>query len=119
MIVLSNAFSLNMLENSELLLKVSEVSLPMVKALLQSQEWSSAVGHQSTADVLTALLGTSVPSNRVSVKLTKGDTLIAFQLLTRLEEGRVLTAEEIKALPYKFYLVELLPPETMEALYHW
>jgi len=107
MLYVGNAFSLGMLQDSEVTLKVTEVSLATVKELLQSSDWQSAIGHQGTSEILTSLLDTEVPMNRVALKLVKGDTLIVFQLLTRLEEGRVLSKEEIEKLPYKFFLVEI------------
>jgi hypothetical protein len=67
----------------------------------------SAVGHKSTADLLTKLLGFEVAYNRVQVRLEKNDVALVFQLLTRLEEGRVLTEEELKNISYKLYLVEV------------
>ena len=108
MLYVSNAFSLGMLQFSEVTLKVTEVSVQSVKELLQSQTFTSAVGHQGTADIVTSLLNVAVPMNRVSIKLQKGDTLVVFQLLTRVEEGRVLSKEELEKLPFKFFLVEVL-----------
>jgi len=108
MLYVGNAFSLGMLQGSEVTLRVTEVSVQMVKSLLQAQDFQSAVGHQGTADIVTSLLDIAVPMNRVSLKLEKGDTLVVFQLLTRLEEGRVLTKEEVEKLPFKFFLVEVL-----------
>jgi len=107
MLHLSNAFSLGMLQDSETTLKVAEVDTAIVKNLLVSQPWQSAVGHQGTADILSSLLGVTVPMNRVTLKLGKGDILVVFQLLTRLEEGKVLTSEELEKLPFKFFLVEV------------
>jgi len=108
MLYVSNAFSLGMLQGSQVELKVSEVDTTTVKSLLQAQSFTSAVGHQGTSEILTSLLDTEVPMNRVALKLAKGDTLIVFQLLTRLEEGRVLSKEEVEKLPYKFFLVEIV-----------
>jgi len=108
MLYVSNAFSLSMLQNSSETLKVAEVDTAIVKNLLVSQPWQSAVGHQGTVDILKILLDIDVPMNRVAIKLQKGDALIVFQLLTRLEEGKVLSKEEIEKLPFKFFLVEVL-----------
>jgi len=107
MIYLGNAFSLNMLNAPEVQLKVSEISLQEAKNIL-SGGFISAVGHQATADILSKLLDIPVLFNRVEVKLQKGDVLIVFQLLKRLEEGKVLTEEEIKNLPYKIMKVEVM-----------
>jgi len=107
MIYLTNSFSLGMIQDSEITLKVSELGIETVKNLLKGQ-FTSAVGHTSTAEVLKSLLDIEVPSNRVSIKLVKNDTLIVFQLLVRIEEGKILSREEILKLPFKFYLVEVL-----------
>ncbi len=109
----ANAFSLGMLQASPqpLTLRVRVLSLEEVRSLLK-EGYVSAVGHQATAEILTLLLGTSVPSNRVSITLSQGDRVIVFQLRTRLEEGRVLSKEEVEALHRQgltsFYLVEVL-----------
>jgi len=108
MLHISNAFSLGMLQGSEVTLKVTEVGTETVKTLLKSQDFQNSIGHQGTADILTSLLDVNVPMNRASIKLQKGDALIVFQLLTRLEEGKVLSKEEIEKLPFKFFLVEVL-----------
>lgn len=106
MVIVGNAFSLGMLAASPVNLRVTEVTIEEVKALIQ-EGFDSAVGHESTARILSALLGVEVPFNRKAVSLSKGDRLVVFQLLTRLEEGKVLTEEEVRALPYRFYLVEI------------
>lgn len=68
--------------------------------------FTSAIGHQGTAEVLSAVLGISVPMNRVAIKMAKGDKAVVFRVLTRLEEGKVLTAEELKTIPYELGLLE-------------
>jgi hypothetical protein len=104
---LSNAFSLSMLNLPEANLVVKEIPAEEVKRDLKDG-FTSAVGHQSTAEILSTLLEISVATNRVSISLKKGDVLYVFQLLTRLQEGQVLSADEIKNLPYKFFRVEIL-----------
>jgi hypothetical protein len=95
----------------ELTLRVRNLSLEEVKDLLK-EGYTSAVGHQATAEVLTLLTGTPIPVNRIAVSLSLGDRLIVFQLRVRLEEGRILTAEEVQALHEQgltsFYLVEVV-----------
>jgi hypothetical protein len=71
------------------------VSLDEVKSLLSSG-FMSAIGHPSTASALSRILGIEVPTNRVSIQLQPGDTLVVFQLaLGRLPIGKELTEEEI------------------------
>jgi hypothetical protein len=98
-IYLSNAFSLNMLNlnpdvPTPVRLFVRPIDLQRVKSLLELG-FESAVGHQSTAEILTNLLGIEVPANRTAIKLRSGDTLFVFQLSIRLAEGQVLSKEEV------------------------
>lgn len=54
----------------------------------------SAVGHQDTAALFTALLGTPVPCQRVSVSLKKGSPALLGQLSgPRLPEGTTTLPE--------------------------
>lgn len=71
----------------------------------ESQSLESAVGHASTAAALTDLLGVPVPANRIDYAQEVGDQALVFKLRVRLEEGRVLSREEIEALPYEFGLL--------------
>jgi hypothetical protein len=98
-IYLSNAFSLNMLNLKPEIpvpvrLFVRPITLERVKSLLELG-FESVVGHQSTAEILSNLLGIEVPVNRVAIKLQSGDILIVFQLSVRLAEGQVLSKEEV------------------------
>ena len=104
---IANAFSLGMLTSKTTYLMVKEVDIETVKAML-TQPFISAVGHESTARVLTKLLDVEIPFSRVPIKLQQRDKLVVFQLLTRLEEGRVLSEEELKQLQYKFFVVEVV-----------
>jgi hypothetical protein len=104
---IANAFSLGMLPG-EVYLRVKEIDAQTTSEILKSQQFISAVGHESTAKLLTALLGVEIPYNRIQVRLQKGDRLLVFQLLTRLEEGRVLDEDELRRLPHKFYIVEVV-----------
>jgi hypothetical protein len=115
-IYLSNAFSLNMLNlNPDVSvparLFVRPIDLQRVKSLLELG-FESAVGHQSTAEILSTLLGIEVPTNRTAIKLQSGDTLIVFQLGVRLQEGQVLDKEEVLDLYNKgqasFVMVEVV-----------
>jgi Domain of unknown function (DUF1874). len=106
-IYLANAFSLSMLPFKSATIKVKEVSVEEVKQLL-TKHYVSAVGHESTAQLLSQLLSINVPVNRTAITLKPRDVLIVFQLLTRLPEGKVLSIEEIQKLPFKFYVVEVV-----------
>jgi len=73
---------------------VRPTDLKTVKLFLELG-FESAVGHQSTAEILSTLLGIEVPVNRTAIKLQSGDILIVFQLNIRLAEGQVLSKEEV------------------------
>jgi hypothetical protein len=71
----------------------------------------SAIGHQTTAQVLSKLLGFEVPAQRISVEFDKGDVAIAFALDFRLPEGKVLSDEELKRIveerKFSFYIIDV------------
>lgn len=112
MLYISNSFSLGMLEpnEDEVNLRVTRRSLDDVKRLLSYGPYQSAVGHEATAQLLERLLGKPIRVSRAPIRLRRADddAVLVFQLRVRLEEGKVLTAEELEALPYAFYLVEFL-----------
>ena len=108
MLYIGNAFSISMLEGDKSIVNIQKISKEEVKDILISTPFISAVGHSSTAEVLTVLLETKIETNRISISLNRNDKLIVFQLKTRIEEGKILTQEEILALPHDFYLVEIL-----------
>jgi D-ribose pyranose/furanose isomerase RbsD len=99
---------LSNLDKKEVNLSVKEVPAEEVKETLKNNSFTSAVGHQTTSEVLSTLLEIPISTNRISVSLEKGDVLYVFQLLKRIEEGKILSADEIKSLPYKFFKVEIL-----------
>jgi len=117
---LCNAFSLSMIakhieESGNAKLYVEELSLDQVQRFIEKYReigtFISAIGHESTAKVLSELLETEIPVNRIAVNLEVGDRVIVFQLLERLPPGKELTTNELKKLieqgKAKFYLVEL------------
>jgi uncharacterized protein YbcI len=109
---IANAFSLGMLSKAPATLTVEELDTESVRKIVRTfserGELVSAVGHEATASLLSWILGEDVAYNRVPIKLANGDAVIVFQLLTRLEEGKVLTEAELWNLKYKFYLVRVV-----------
>ncbi|HMT02319.1 MAG TPA: DUF1874 domain-containing protein [Burkholderiales bacterium] len=84
--------------------RYQRIGLDWAKAIVQD-EFESAVGHQSTCDVLSALLEINVPLNRQMYKQEVGDTALVFKLNGRPEEGKILTVEEIEQMGYEFGLL--------------
>lgn len=105
---IANAFSLNMV-SVPCRLRVEAVSAAEVPA-----EAESAIGHESTAKVLTHLLGRSVAMNRVAISLAPGDSLYLAAVLTpdgkpyRPPEGKVLSIEDLARLRLEFRRVTAL-----------
>ena len=65
----------------------------------------SAIGHQSTADLLTMLLEFPVEVNRMDFKQTTDDAGLVFKLRERAPEGRILSREELASIGYEFGLL--------------
>lgn len=82
MIYLSNAFSINMLDQSE------TVQFKRMDQPPTLETFTSAVGHADTAAVFSSVLNQCIEANRCTVTLSKGDTLIVGQYSgPRLPEG--------------------------------
>mgnify|MGYP005858625179 CR=1 FL=1 len=64
----------------------------------------SAVGHEITARILTALLGRQVEFNREQIYLYKGDYLYAVIPNFRASESREFTKEEVSAAGFRSFL---------------
>ena len=55
----------------------------------------NAIGHKGTVDFVNALCDTTLTVNRTTVRAKIGDTIYMLTLALRLEEGKVLTKEEV------------------------
>jgi len=95
---LGTAFSLQMIpsEAGEVTIKVRKLTVEEAREVL-SGGFISVVGHEVTARVMEKLLGIKVPINRTTIRLSKGDVLVVFQLLHgRTEQTRELTPQEVE-----------------------
>ena len=79
----------------------TEITAEEAKNLIASG-FESAVGHQSTCDVLNTILDSDVKMNRVQYTQKVGDIALIFKLHGRPEEGKILTSEEILEIGYSF-----------------
>ena len=87
------------------IVELSSLDIESAKKLLEdSDEVISAVGHESTAKLLSRLLGREIQMNRIQVRMEPMDTGIHFVLKARLPEGAVLSEEELQKLD--FWLVQ-------------
>jgi len=95
-------------EDNKVKISLKRASLEEAKALLKNG-FTSAVGHEGTAQILSELLGVQVEyrKDRPSVFMKGGDKGLHFFLKKRLPEGVVLTSEEIKRLDYWLVISEV------------
>lgn len=88
--ILTNAFSLQMLTNIPATITVEEV-VPS-KEMLESCD--NSLGHKDICDLLNGMFGTSLAPNRKSDKLSDGDTVLVAQYIgSRLPEGAITLPE--------------------------
>ena len=86
--------------------ELEDISLDLAKKLVSENEIDSAVGHASTAQIMTALLGVEIPVNRQMFVQQPGQDALVFKLNGRPQEGKILTAEEIEQIGYKFQILK-------------
>lgn len=77
------------------------VGLEAARAFL-APGFESAVGHDGTAEVLSDVLGITVPMCRRAIHMTPGDRALVFRLLDRPEEGVVLDAPSLAGQRWAF-----------------
>jgi len=98
-VYLANAFSLNMLSNFPADLTVVKIEKEEFCSEIQDgmkyEQFVNAIGHESTVNLVNKLCGTNLQKNRVEVKMVEGDKALIIQPIQRLEEGKVLSDEEI------------------------
>ena len=102
---ISNAFSLQMLPELDMIASIVQVKPEDVPA-----DVVSAIGHADTAAVVSNILGREIPMNRVSVSLEPGDVLYVAQLqggrlpegVTTLPEGFSLRFVQVKVTPMSY-----------------
>ena len=82
-----------------------QIELIRARELL-TNGFQSFIGHQSSCDILSQLLGISIPLNRGQYAQKPGEKALIFHLKKRIEEGQVLnTIEEIENVGYEFGLL--------------
>jgi len=97
---------------SEAIVRFRRLTLDEAKRLVKTaSKVISAVGHETTAKLLTQLLEFPIEFNRTAVYLHPGDCALHFYLKTRLPEGKILNEQELKRLDYWFVLSEILLEE--------
>lgn len=78
--------------------------------------FESAIGHESTAQLISKLLDIDCPANRVQYKQKDGDVALIFKMLGRPPEGKILTEEEIEEIGYSWGIIRKIDKESLEHL---
>lgn len=96
MMYLCNAFSFNFFAVEALTkgLKINAEAVSPEYVAARSDVWESAIGHQSTADVVSGILGVPVEMNRVNLEFAPGQQIFVAQYKgPRLPEGSTTLPE--------------------------
>ncbi|MEM4483419.1 MAG: DUF1874 domain-containing protein [Candidatus Methanomethylicia archaeon] len=94
---LTNAFSLNMLSfPATVVLDIDEISSKEFCDELASNTIVNAIGHKGTVDIINNLCRTNYNTNRIQIQLINNDVLLIPQVTFRIDEGKVLSREELE-----------------------
>jgi len=88
--------------------RMSAIELNTAKCLVKSRGFTSAVGHESTAALVSQLLGIECAPNRITASQAVGDLWLVFRTRQRLPEGVVLDATALNTIPCEWCLLERL-----------
>lgn len=75
---------------------------------LLSEGFISAVGHMGAAEFLSKRLGVPVTVQRFRAEMQPGDRALVLRIKCRLDEGAILTAEEMEKLPVELGILTRL-----------
>jgi Domain of unknown function (DUF1874) len=73
--------------------------------LVSGSEIDSAIGHESTAQILSVILGVEIPMNRQMFAQEVGQQALVFKLNGRPPEGKILSLDELKEIGFSFKLL--------------
>jgi hypothetical protein len=85
--------------------RFASISPDEAKSVL-SGDFVSAIGHESTARVMSDIIGVEIPFNRITIRMEKGDKAVALWLLNRPGEAEVYSKEDLAAVPCELGLLE-------------
>jgi len=75
----------------------------------------SALGHQGSADAFNALFPRlRCNINRTRITMKTGDQAVAIKVLGRLQEGQVLTVEQLNEIGFEFYIISMIGESAYE-----
>jgi len=86
--------------------RYEKIEEEQARRLLLSTEFTSAIGHEATANFLSKKLGVKILTNRIPISMDKNDQAVVFRLLDRLPEGKVLDNNEMQSVRYELGLLK-------------
>lgn len=87
-------------------IRQSRITLAEARELVAEHGYLSAIGHQSTADVLTELLSVPVALNRIEFEQHNGQMAIVLRLKSRPPEDAILSREDLEKIGFDLLLME-------------
>lgn len=84
---------------------IRTITTDEARALVAAHELDSAVGHESTAQILTELLGVEVPLSRQLFAQAAGQKALVFKLNGRPPEGVILDRAQLESIGFTFKLL--------------
>ena len=76
--------------------------------LVTGGEWISAVGHESSAAAMSAILGVPIAMNRITVTPEPGDSFLCLRLHSRPPEGVILDTAQMESIGFSWALMTYL-----------
>lgn len=87
--------------------RLSDISVEKAREILADGNFISAIGHESTANIISTVLGIEVPMNRVNASFDNiGDLAVCFKLNSRPKEGSILSYEDLVEIGFSWKLLE-------------
>lgn len=93
------------------------IPLEKAKELVHSNSFQSAIGHESTAKIISDLLDIECPVNRIQYKQMPEEQALVFKLKGRSPEGKVLSKEEIEEIGYEWAIITSPPQAQIRGIW--
>lgn len=75
-------------------------------SVLLAQGFVSAIGHTSTAELLTHLLDIHIGHQRIRVEMQPGDSALVFRLLDRVDPQEISSSLDLEEIGYELAIME-------------
>jgi hypothetical protein len=78
------------------------IPIESARILINATDFSSYIGHESTAHILSRLLEKPISYSRKELKQKVGQMALVFRLKKRAQEGTILDEDELEKIGYEF-----------------